>query len=402
MTSRTITVFGLAVLGVPALIVGYQFLHTGRAPPEPLLATVTCREIKMVVDTNGTIEPVERGDILAPIDAFVAGLRVREGSEVTQGQLLMQLESKQILTALAQARASLSQAKRDAQVVVAGPSKEELAAVEAAIAESELQLQQAREDLRNEEALLQKQATTRATVDALRKQVDLLELRFEAVKRRRQALLSRYSTDDRQWERDRISELTKEVELLDQQVRLGAIVAPRTGSLYSLSVSPGSYVTRGQLLAHVYAPGAVALRAYVDEPDLGRVQRGQQTLITWDGLPDRQWTGVVDVPAKQVVALGNRSVGHVLCSIDGAPRELIPNINVKVQIVTASKAAALVVPRAAVFNSSGRPTVLVFDGARSTQAAVRLGLVTPEEIEIIEGIGEGTRVVVNPAEAGAR
>ncbi|PYV17856.1 MAG: hypothetical protein DMG07_04990, partial [Acidobacteria bacterium] len=156
-----------------------------------------------------------------------------------------------------------------------------------------------------------------------------------------------------------MSELAKEVELLNQQVRLGAIVAPRTGSLYSLSVSPGSYVTRGQLLAHVYAPGAVALRAYVDEPDLGRVQRGQQTLITWDGLPDRQWTGVVNVPAKQVVALGNRSVGHVLCSIDGAPRELIPNINVKVQIVTASRAAALVVPRAAVFNNSGRPTVLV-------------------------------------------
>src|SRR3989442_2885837 len=270
MTRKTITVFGLAVLGVPTLIVGYQFLHTGRAPPEPLLATATRREIKMVVDTNGTIEPVERGDILAPIDAFVAGLRVQEGSEVTQGQLLMQLESKQILTELAQARASLSQAKRDAQVVIAGPSKEELAAVEAAIAESEMQLQQAREDLRNEEAILKKQATTRATVDALRKQVDLLALRFEALKRRRQALLSRYSTDDRQWERDRISELAKEVELLNQQVRLGAIVAARTGSLYSLSVSPGSYVTRGQLLAHVYAPGAVALRAYVDEPDLGR------------------------------------------------------------------------------------------------------------------------------------
>src|SRR2546427_713344 len=154
MTRKTITVFGLAVLGVPTLIVGYQFLHTGRAPPEPLLATATRREIKMVVDTNGTIEPVERGDILAPIDAFVAGLRVQEGSEVTQGQLLMQLESKQILTALAQARASLSQAKRDAQVVIAGPSKEELAAVEAAIAESEMQLQQACEDLRNEEAIL--------------------------------------------------------------------------------------------------------------------------------------------------------------------------------------------------------------------------------------------------------
>jgi membrane fusion protein (multidrug efflux system) len=188
--------------------------------------------------------------------------------------------------------------------------------------------------------------------------------------------------------------------LLELQVQTGSVLAPRSGVLYSLSVKVGSYVNRGQLMAQIYNPGKVLLRAYVDEPDLGRIEKGQQVLIDWDGLPDRHWTGVVEQPAKQVVALGNRSVGYVMCPIDNGPKELIPNINVKVQIVTTRKADALVVPRAAVFNQNGQPAVMLWDGRHTTLKSVVLGLVTPEEIEILQGINGESSVVINPGEAG--
>jgi HlyD family secretion protein len=118
-----------------------------------------------------------------------------------------------------------------------------------------------------------------------------------------------------------------------------------------------------------------------------------------NGLPNQQWTGVVDKPAEQVVAMNNRSVGDVLCSIESGPVGLIPNLNVRVEITTDLKEDALVVPKNAVFNHDGKPAVLVSEGTGTVTKPVDLGLVTPEAIEILHGISEGDSVVLNPAEA---
>ncbi len=399
MSFKKITLAFLAALLFLGLPLGYYLLSRNPAPVPLQFTAATRKEIRVVVSTNGIIEPVDRTDVVAPIDGFVTSVPLKEGSAVRKGQRILNLESKQDLTALVEARAALLRAKAEALPVLSGPRKEELAAVDSSMAENDLQLAQVRADLRTEEALLARQATTRAAVESLQKHLQLLSARAAALKQQKEGLLNRHSPEEKQWEQDRIAELTKQVDLLEGQIRNGTVTAPRNGLLYSLSVRSGSYVGRGQVLGQLYEPGKIRLRAYVDEPDLGRIQKGQQVLIDWDGLPDQHWTATVEVPAEQVVALGNRSVGHVLCAIDGSPTELIPNINVKVQIVTARKSAALVVPRIAVLNQNGRQTILISNGKAASPVEVRLGLVTAEEVEILQGINEGASVVINPAEA---
>jgi multidrug efflux pump subunit AcrA (membrane-fusion protein) len=127
------------------------------------------------------------------------------------------------------------------------------------------------------------------------------------------------------------------------------------------------------------------------------VRKGQQVRIEWDGLPNRHWTGTVERQAEQVVAMNNRSIGEVLCSIDSGPEGLIPNLTVRVEITTNLKEDALVVPRSAVFNREGKPAVMVLEGMNAVPKQVEVGLVTPEEIEISDGIHSGDPVVLNPA-----
>lgn len=387
----------LVLVGSPLAV---YWLGKGSDTPERLLAQAARREIRVVVSTNGVIEPADRNDVYAPIDALVAHVPVEEGTDVVRGQLLMRLESEQIRTALAEARAALLGQKRQARPILKGPSGEELAELEASIAECEMQLSQINKDLKEEESLYAKGAAPRAAVENLRKQRDLLALRAEALKKKQMELERRYSREEQEWEKGRVDELTRQVDLLEEQLRMESVTAPVSGRIYALDVKPGTFVNRGRLLAQIYQPGRVRLRAYVDEPDLGRIQKGQQVLVEWDGLPDRRWTGLVDKPAQQVVPLNTRSVGHVLCALDGEPKELIPNLNVKVEIVTASKKDALVVPRAAVFNRDGRPAVLLSEAQGVVLKHVVLGLATPEEIEILEGIPEEGSVVLNHGEAG--
>lgn len=393
---RILIVLIVILLGV---LLSFYMFGNGSDTPQHLTAKAERQEIKMVVNTNGIIEPLDRSEVYAPIDARVARILYREGSEISQGASLMQLESEQMRTALADARTALLEAKRQEKSVLSGPPKDEIAALDASIAETALQLDQAAGDLAVEESLLAKGAVAKASVESLRKQRDQLQLRMEGQKRRKQELLQRYSPEDKQWEQDKVRELARQVEFLQRQQQMESVLAPRSGLLFSLEVNPGAYVAKGQLLARINQPGKVRLRAYVDEPDLGRIARGQQVIIEWDGLPDRQWQGIVERPAEQVVALNNRSVGYVLCSIEGEPKELIPNLNVKIGIITSRKPDALIVPRSAVFSPGGKPSVMLFDGKNAITKPVVLGMATAEEIEIVQGIGAGDTVVLNPLEA---
>ncbi|MBN2319163.1 MAG: efflux RND transporter periplasmic adaptor subunit [Acidobacteria bacterium] len=356
-------------------------------------------EIKLVVSTNGIIEPVDRSEVYAPIDGLVTEIPILEGSEIAQGQLLMRLRSEQTWTALAETKTALLEAMLQAKIVTSGPSKEEITALDAAIAETAMQLDQADKDLIDEENLLAKGAVARAAVENIRQQRDLLQLRLGSQRQQKADLLERYSAEEKQWVQDKVKELTGQVHRMEQQLKMESIPAPKSGLIYSLEVKPGAYVTKGQLVAQINQPGKVRLRAYVDEPDLGRISRGQPVSIEWDGMADRHWTGRVERPAEQVVELNNRSVGYVLCSIEGEPKELIPNLNVNVEITTDLKPNVLTVPRSAVLNRDGEKVVLVPEGEKAAVKPVVVGLVTSEEIEILQGIDEGDSVVLNPHDA---
>ena len=108
---------------------------------------------------------------------------------------------------------------------------------------------------------------------------------------------------------------------------------PTDGTLYSLPVRAGDYVKVGDVLAEMADLQHVRVRAFVDEPDLGRLRPNQDVQVTWDAKPGRIWTGRTQQIPKQVVPHGMRSVGEVLCSVDNQKLELLPNINVEVTIL---------------------------------------------------------------------
>ncbi len=153
-----------------------------------MTANVSRRELKSVISTNGVVEPIERSDVLAPFDGIVRLLSHQEGDLVVKGERLLQVESDQLAMSLASAKAALLQAQRQAQPVLAGPPKDEMAGIESAVSETEWELRKKRQDLQREENLLKRDATTRVDVENLRGQVNLLEVRLEALRQKNNIL----------------------------------------------------------------------------------------------------------------------------------------------------------------------------------------------------------------------
>jgi len=133
-----------------------------------------------------------------------------------------------------------------------------------------------------------------------------------------------------------------------QLLRNSNVTALRVGMVYSLPVQRGAFVNAGDLLVQVADLHQVRVRAFVDEPDIGKLQKGQEVDISWDALPGRVWKGTLEVLPTTVVQRGTRVVGEVTCVVDNGDLKLLPNTNVNVAVITARVENALTVPRESV------------------------------------------------------
>jgi hypothetical protein len=143
------------------------------------------------------------------------------------------------------------------------------------------------------------------------------------------------------------------------------------------------------------------VRVYVDEPELGRVGPGLPAVITWDALPERRWQGRVEKMPSQIVALGTRQVGEVLLRIDNTDLQLPPGANINAAIRSREAAGALIVPKEALRREGGVAGVFALEGDRVAWRPVRTGVSNITDVQILEGLKEGGRVLL-PSDAVIR
>jgi multidrug efflux pump subunit AcrA (membrane-fusion protein) len=110
------------------------------------------------------------------------------------------------------------------------------------------------------------------------------------------------------------------------------------------------------------------------------------------------WHGRTEQIPKQVVLHGARSVGEVLCSVDNAKLELLPNINVNVRIHLRERTNALAVPRGAVRIEGTRRYVYTVEeeglGTRLQKREIKVGIASATKYEVLDGLKGGERVAL--------
>ncbi len=127
--------------------------------------------------------------------------------------------------------------------------------------------------------------------------------------------------------------------------------------------------------------------------------------MTFDGLPDKRWEGLVDRVAPGLREAAGREVGEVLGKFADPGGALPPNASVNVQIIVAKSAHALVIPRAALSRGDGKRTVYILSGEKAHRKEIEVGLIGLNEVEVVNGLSEGETVLLAgavPLSEGAR
>ena len=381
------------------VVLGIVLLYlNGRRPPNRVTVVQVRREnLVSMITSNGKVEPVNPYSLRARSDAFVNSVSVTEGQAVRAGQLLLTLANKDLQAQLDESKAQLASEEDELRAAQAGgrPDKAAQLAGDLRAAESQRDLLQ-----RQREALTKLLAQKAATQDELernRSALDRANADVEQLRKAKQEFERQASVD-----RERLGLVVSHTraQVAEAQTKLAGarVVAPVAGTLFSLPVHAGDFVHTGDLLADVADLHQVRVRAYVDEPELGKLAPNQAVQVTWNALPDRTWMGrTLNVP-RQVVARGARSVGEVLCSVSNEHLELIPNTTVDVRIQISEHQNVLTIPRGAVQIQGAHRYIYRVDDDRIHRAEIKVGMSDAANYEVLGGVQDGA-VIALPGEA---
>ncbi len=367
------------------------FLLRPAAPEEVPFAKARRERLVASLSTNGKVEPVEWRPIRAEKGGLIGRLLIEDGRAVAAGAVVAVLKTEEAQSELTAAEARVASARADLERFAQGGRPAELTEIENALARVDLDRRQAQRDAESLKRLVDKNAATRAELEAAERKVTSLDLEAQSLARRKSSLTS---TAERTAAESRLREAEVAAQEARRRISLAQVVSPLSGVIYNLSVRPGAYLQPGDLIANVGQVKQLRVRVAVDEPELGRVAVGQPVEITWDALPGAVWKGVVERMPAEIVAAGTRQVGQVLCTIENAEGKLVPGTNVIAEIRTAVVEDAISIPKEALRTQGGQTGVFRLAGARIEWRPVRAGISSATRSQIMEGVAEGDSVAL--------
>lgn len=388
----------LSLLVLGALGYGaWRLVEWRNQPPEVAFTRAVRESITSSVSTNGKAEPIEWAVAKAESGGAVERILVRRGDRVTQNQVLVEQDAAAPRTELESAEARIQLARAELDVIARGGRATELAEIAGALDRARLDLQNAQREYDILVRLHGRQAATRSEVDAAKEPVDRAQVQIRALEQKRAALVV---ASDRTAAEARLRDAQAASERARVRIRMSVVRAPIEGVVYQFDLKPGAYLNPGDVVASIGRLDRIHVNVYVDEPDLGRVARGMPVTITWDALPNRKWKGSVERTPTQIVALGARQVGEVVCTIENPDRDLLPGTNVSAEIRSETVTGAVTIPKEAIWRENGKDGVYLLDGGRLVWRPITIGVNSTTRAQVAE-LKEGD-VLALPTERALR
>ncbi|HUJ94291.1 MAG TPA: efflux RND transporter periplasmic adaptor subunit [Terriglobales bacterium] len=363
-----------------------------REEPVPVRAALATRgTIRSVVSTNGKVEPLQNFEAHAPVGTTVKRVFVKEGDHVRKGQLLVALEDSDARSQAARALAQVRASEVDVNGLHTGGTQEEVLTAESDLAKARTAQDAAQRNLDALRRLQQQGSASSGEVVVAQSQL----ARAQAdVKLLEQKLKDRYSQPEIARVQAQQAEAQSAYSAAEDVLGKLNIRAPFDGIVYSLPVRQGNYLNAGDLVLQEADLSKVQIRAFVDEPDVGRLSPGQKIEVTWDGLPGRVWGGKLTAVPASVKLRGARNIGESTCTVDNADLKLLPNTNVGVTIVTAEHFDVLTVPREAIRQDDSQPYVFQIVDDRLQRRDIQMSIANLTKAEVTSGLSQNARVAL--------
>ena len=266
-------------------------------------ATAEQRSLEVTAEAAGLIEPIRLVEVKSKASGEITSLRVETGDAVKRGELLGQVDPRDVRNTYAQAEADLAVAKA-----------------------------------RMETARSQKQRS-----EELRRANVITEQEYES------------ATYEEASARSQLVKAEVNLQLAEERLTDVTITAPIDGIIISKTVEEGTIIqsasqniSGGSIIFTMADLSEMQVRTLVDETDLGKIQPGQQSRVSVEAYPGRTFSGTVLKIEPQAIVEQNVTMFPVLVHLQNGDGALKPGMNAEVVIEVARREMVTTIPNAAV------------------------------------------------------
>jgi HlyD family secretion protein len=405
--------------------IAYANIRFKRTPGmEVTTEGVQKRHLEAIVSASGKIQPKRDVNISADTMGRVTDLAVDEGVRVTKGQFLLQIDPRNLRSAVTRTEASLAAARSQVEQL------------KVAIESSKVALKQAEENYNRQQNLWKGGLTTRETLE--RSENDL-KLRQADLRSQEQQLRTQEA---------RVGSESATAESARFDLSKVRIESPINGIVTRRNIEEGETVVigtmnnAGTVLLTIADMSVIQAEVEVDETDLPSVKMGQPAKVTIDAMPGQTFTGkVTEIGNSPIQAAGSSAATQatnfkVVVTLDKEIAEVRPGFTCTAEITTAVRDSVLAVPiqattvREVVVDDKGnivrepedekkprRPTampgaqaaelkpgqsrkelegVFVVQNNKALFMPVKTGIAGEKYFEVLSGLKEGDAVITGP------
>jgi HlyD family secretion protein len=269
-------------------------------------STVQRRDIVIDAQASGVIEPIDIVEVKSKASGIITKVPVETGMIVKRGDLLVQVDTRDVNNQLEQAQADLDAA-------------------------------QAKYDVSKQQAKRSDDMFEAKVITAQEHETSALDLRNAntALIRARTAL-----------------------DLAKQRVEDATVTAPSAGTIIERTIAEGmviasatNSVSGGATLMKMADLSRVRVRALFNESDIGLVRGGQLASVAVDAYQNRPFTGTVEKIEPQAVIQQNVTMFPVLITLNNEEGLLKPGMNGEVTVTVSELSNVVAVPNDAVRNT---------------------------------------------------
>lgn len=385
------------VLGIGAVILALwglrNFLQSTEEADKLIMATVEMGNIDNMLMATGSVVPARELEINAPVITEIEKVHLRSGTEVKEGQVIMELDPEYTRLEFEKQNDEL-QLKRNNIGKLMLLFDKDLRDLDYKDQIKALELTEQSAQVRNQKRLLE---VGGATAEELEKAELKLKIGNLEKKLLESDLTYRKKVNGTEKENLELEFRIQEKRLTELKRKLNEtkVTAPMAGVLTWLNEDIGHTVAAGQLLARIADISQYRIEARCSDRNAEQISVGMKARIR---VGEKYLNGSVSSVSPSVE---NNAVQFLVALDEPNTKSLRPNQKVEVHLITDSRSNVVRVKNGPGVSGGTHLDVFVVsdNGKKAVKRSVKRGLINTDFIEITDGLQPGEKVIISDTKA---
>ncbi len=388
---------------------------SGKKETEPTVGVqvvaVKKATIEQTVASEAILFPLAQSAIVPKISAPVQAFYVNRGSKVHAGQLLARLESRDLAAAAQDNQGGYDQAQAAYAIATASTLPEEIQKAQGDTKAAKLALEAEQKLYDSRQDLYKQGALPRKDLDQATVSLSQARSQYEIAQHHVDALMAGGKQEEVKSAKGQLQSAKGKYLGAAAQLSYSEIRSPINGVVTDRPLYPGEMAAAGAPLLTVMDTTSVVARAHIPQEQAALLKVGDKATVVLSGAVGGAVSGVADkAPSEDDAIEGkvtvvspaldpNSTTVEVWVQAKNPKGRLRPGTSVRISMLARSVPNAVVIPAAAVLTApDGTSYVMVAaSDNKAHQKTVKAGIRQGEQVQILDGLAEGDRVVASGA-----